>query len=137
MVSMMTETAGLVVAAEDGRAVGADDVALDDGLDALAGDDRVHVRAHHDGVGACDGAGEARDDVAGVAADGRARVVDEDLGAHLLAELFDALGHLALLARDRVYLDEFEQKVFDALLVDHAVLLGGENNLSQSDKCLK
>ena len=112
--------ARLVVAAENGRAVSADDVALDDGLHALAGDDRVHVRAHHDGLGAGERAGEARDDVAGVAADLAPSAVNLYLGAQLLADLFDALGDLALLARDRVDLDEFEQKVFDALLVNHS-----------------
>src|SRR5919198_441731 len=116
----------LVVAAEHGRAVGADDVPLDDGLDTSAGDDRVHVGAHHDGLGVGDRAREARDDVAGVAADLLPGVVDLDLRAQLLADPFDALGDLALLARDRVYPDEFEQKVFDALLINHLPSAAGD-----------
>jgi hypothetical protein len=77
------------------------------------------VGAHHDGLGARDGAGEARDDVARVAAHLLARVVNPDLRAHLFAILLDALGHVALLARVAVNLYEFEKKILDALLVNH------------------
>ena len=92
------------------------------------------MRRHHDGLGRGEGAGEARDDVAGVAADLRARFVDEDLGAQLFTVSLDALGHVALLARDRVDLDEFEQKVLDALLINHASLLGRKVSALQPDK---
>ena len=112
--------ARLVVAAEHRGAVCAYTVTLDDGLDAATGDDRVHVRAHHDGLGSGERARKARDDVAGVAADLRACVVNLHFRAHLLAECTDALGHVALLARDGINLYEFEQKVLDALLINHS-----------------
>ena len=44
----MIATPGLVVAAEHRRAVAADDVAVDDGRDAVAGLDGVHVRAEEE-----------------------------------------------------------------------------------------
>jgi hypothetical protein len=118
--------AGLVVAAEHGRAVRADDVALDDRLDALARDDRVHVGGHHDRLGPGDGAGEARDDVARVAAHLLPGVVYLDVGAHLFAVLLDALGHVALVPRVAVNLYEFEQQILDALLVNHVASVAGD-----------
>src|SRR5262249_46924821 len=70
--------ARLVVTAEDGRAVGADDVTLDDGTDALAGHDGVHVRAEeerrHRGV-----AGDVRDQVPHLAVYGARSVVEADV----------------------------------------------------------
>ncbi len=74
----------LVVAAEHGRAVGADDVAFDDRLDAFSGDHGVHVRGEQERRGGA-GALHAREDVAGRAADDRTGVV----GPHLGAELFE------------------------------------------------
>ncbi len=109
----------LVVSAEDSRAIGADNVALDDRLDAFARDDRVHVRAHHDRRRARNRAGKPSDHVAAVAADFFASVVNLDLRAHLLAVLLDSQRHLALFARVTIDLNEFEQKILDAFLVDH------------------
>ncbi len=111
--------AGFVVATQHGRAIGANDVAFNDWFHAFAGNDRVHVRAHHDRLGIGNRAREARDDIAGVAADGTASVVDLNLRAHFLAVLLEALGDIALLARVAVYLHEFEQKILNAFLVDH------------------
>src|SRR3989442_509610 len=70
--------AGLVVAAEDRGAVGADDVVLDDRLDALAGGDRVHVRAEEE-RGRAGGARQVRDQVARLAPERRARAVEAHL----------------------------------------------------------
>src|SRR5881398_2837507 len=53
-------------------------------------------------------AGKARDDIAGVAADLLAGIVDFDLRAHLFAVLLDALRHVALFARMAVDLHKFE-----------------------------
>ena len=111
--------ARLVVAAEHGRFVGADDIAFDDRFDAFAGNDRVHMRAHHDRRSVRNGAGKARDYIAAVAADRTAGVVNLNLRAHFFAVFPEALGDVALLARVTIDLHKFEQQVLDAFLVDH------------------
>src|SRR5436309_1658258 len=69
------------VVSEDRGAVGADDVGLDDRLDALTGDDRVHVRAEEERGRVAGGARQVRDEVARLAAERRARAVEAHLGA--------------------------------------------------------
>src|SRR2546430_12200277 len=90
--------ATLIVAAEDRRAVGTNDVAFNDWLNAFAGNDCVHVRAHHDRLRVRKRAGKTRDDVAGVAADRFTGSVDLALSAHLFAVLLDSLRDVALFA---------------------------------------
>src|SRR5205807_7889324 len=106
--------------AEHGGFIGANDVAFDDWFDAFARNDRVHVRAHHDGFSARNRAREARDDVAGVAVDFFSGVINLHLRSHFFAVLLDAFGHLAFFARVAVDLHKFKQQVLDTFLVDHS-----------------
>ena len=92
-------TARLVVAAEHRGAVGANDIAFDNRLDAFTGHNGIHVRAHHDRVGVRNRTGETRDDVAGIAAHCTAGIVNLDLGAHFFTVFLDALGDIAFFAR--------------------------------------
>src|SRR5260370_32524236 len=92
-------TAGLVIAGEHGRFIGADDVAFDDWLDAFTGNNGVHVRAHHDRIGARNRARETSDDFAGVAADCLSGVIDLHLRPYLFPVFLAALGAVALFAR--------------------------------------
>ena len=57
---------GLVIASQDGGAVGADDAVLYDGLDSFAGLHTVHVGGEHNG-GGLNGAGEISHQVARIA----------------------------------------------------------------------
>src|SRR6266498_3712322 len=91
--------AGLIVATQDSRAVGANDVAFDNWFDAFTGNDRIHMRAHHDRCGAGNRARKTRDDVPAVAANLLSGIVDLDLSAHLFAVLLKALSDVAFLAR--------------------------------------
>src|SRR5437868_1094496 len=109
----------LVVAAEDRRAISANYVAFDNRLDAFAGNDRVHMRAHHYWLCAGNRACESRNNIAAVAANLFAGVVDLNLGAHFFAVLLNALGDVAFFARVAVDLDELKQKILNTLLINH------------------
>jgi hypothetical protein len=87
---------GLVVAAEYRGAVGADDVAVDDGSDVFPRHHRVHVRAQQERRHIGSGAREARQHVAGVGAHARTGVVDLDGGAHAGEDLLQTPGDGAL-----------------------------------------
>src|SRR6185503_15300622 len=113
------DAAGFVIAAQDGRAVGANDVAFNDWLDAFAGDHGVHVRAHYDRFSALDRARKAGNNVAGISADLLTRVVDFHQRAHFLAVLLDAFSDLALFARVAIDLHKLQQQVLDSFLVNH------------------
>ncbi len=101
--------ARLVVAAEHGRAVAPDDVAFDDRPDALARDHGVHVRREEERRRG-DRARDAREHVAGRAADLGARVVDPDLGAEVAELAREPLGHAVLLPRMAVDADQLEEE---------------------------
>src|SRR6185436_12557619 len=109
----------LVVAPEYRGAVGADDVALLDGLHALARLDRVHVRAEKERR-RVDGAGHVRDEVPGLALHLRARVVEADGGAERLELAGEPLRDAPLAAREAVDADQLEEQPFQAGRVDHA-----------------
>src|SRR5262245_36443804 len=110
--------ARLVVAAEDGLPVAADHVVLDEGADALARADGVHVRAEEQRrrVG---GAGDVRDQVAGLAADGDAGVVEPDLRAELSELAGEARRDPALAAGEAVDPDQLEEERLQPRTVDH------------------
>ena len=128
--------AALVITAEHGRFIGANDVAFDDWLDAFAWHDRVHVRAHHDGLGVVNRAREARNYVAGVAGDFFAGVINFNLRSHFFTVALNALGDLAFFSRVTVDLHKFEQKILDAFLVDHSSSEGvsGSSNPTTSSR---
>ena len=110
--------AGLVVAAEDGPAVAADDVALDDRAHAFTGDDGVHVRRQQQGRGACDRAVDAREEVAGFAADLRAGVVEPRLRPERVQLASQAERDRAFLPGMAVDADEVEEEREQALAGD-------------------
>jgi len=110
--------AGLVVAAEDRRAVGADDVVLDDRLDALAGDDRVHVRAEEE-RGRVGGARQVRDQVARLAAERRPRAVEAHLRPQPGELAREPRGDPSLAARVAVDPDELQEERLQARGLDH------------------
>src|SRR4051812_22705709 len=80
------------------------------------------MSAHHYGLGTRYRAGEPGNNIAGVAADLFAGIIDFDLCTHLFPILLDAQGHIAFFARMAVNLDKLEQKILDSLLVDHQLL---------------
>ncbi len=85
------------------------------------------MRAHHDGIGSGNRSRKTRDDVATVAADCGAGVVNLDLRAHPFAILLDALGDVAFFARVTVDLHKFEQKVLNPFLIDHRSSMNRES----------
>ncbi len=100
--------AGLGVAAEDGRAVGVDQVAIDQGLNAAAGLDSVHVGAEEEGLAAVAYAG---DDVA------------VSVLPHVRAERLQAAAQVMreglLLPGGTVDAHEVEKSREEAVAVDH------------------
>src|SRR5213080_4485997 len=125
-------TATLVITTEHGRFIGANNVALDDWFDAFAGNDGVHVRAHHDRFSVRNRAREARNDVAGVAADFFSGVINLHLRSHFFTVAFDALGNLAFFARVAVDLHEFEQEILDTFLINHRASGSGQSQIANS-----
>ena len=99
----------LVIAAEDGRAVGEDDAVADLRLDAHIRADGVHMGAEHQPVAAA--VGEAGDQVVVLVAH------------HLAAERGEALGQVIgdglLLARWAVDGDQVEKGLDKARFIDH------------------
>src|SRR5437660_234882 len=89
-----------VVAAEDTGAVGADHVAVDDGTNVVGGRHGVHVAAQQERRDVGRGPRKMGDEVAGVAADLVAGVVDLHAGAHALEDGREPLGHVALALGD-------------------------------------
>src|SRR6266571_342508 len=92
-------TATLVITTEHGRLIRSNDIAFNDRFDAFAGNDGVHVRTHHDRFSALNRASEARNDVAGIAADFFVGVVNLNLRSDFFAVLLDLLSYLAFFAR--------------------------------------
>ena len=117
------DDSGLVVAAEDGRAVGADDIAVDNRLNALAGQNRVHVAAEHQRF--CRfGSRQGGDEVAGVAAHFFAGVVKLDRKAERFQLFFHVGGEFSLLAGragDFGHLDELVHEALRCQIFVHAV----------------
>ena len=113
----------LVVAAENGRAVGADDIAVNDRLDAFAGKDCVHVAAEHQRFRRF-GSRQGGDEVAGVAADFFAGIVELDLEAERLQFLFHVGGELGLLAGgagDSGHLDKLVHEALRCQIFVHSI----------------
>ena len=102
--------ARLVVAAEDRRAVAADDVAVDDRLHALAGDDGVHVRREQQRRRRRAVPRTRASRLPGRAADLGAGVVEPDLGPELAQLARQALGDRALLPRMAVDPNQLEEE---------------------------
>src|SRR5256885_14322022 len=118
--------ARLVVAAEHRGAVRADDVAIEDGTHVVGGRHGIHVAAQQKRRDAGRRARKARDEVAGVAADLVAGVVDLHGGADTLEDRGEALGDVALAlghAGDAHQLEE---------LVTQTLAIHGKNFLSQA-----
>jgi hypothetical protein len=109
----------LVVTAQHGRAVGPDHVGVDDGTDVLAGDHGVHVCGEQERRRIRYRPRDAREHVAGVAADLVARVVDRDRGAQTLERRDEPLGHPSFTTREAGRTDEIEELVDEALAMDH------------------
>jgi hypothetical protein len=118
--------ARLVVAAEHRAAVRADDVAVDDGADVVGGRYGVHVAAQQERRDVGRRPRKARDQVAGVAADLVARVVDLHGGAQPLEDRGEALGDVALALGHAGNTHQLEELVTQALAVH------GKNFLSQA-----
>ena len=114
--------ARLVICAEDGRAVGADDAVRENGLDICARLDAVHVRREHDGRYPCDCTFESCDDIARAAAECPARFVLVNLCRTERAQTCcQQIGDLTLVERGAADGDESEEIVQDAFLVNHDV----------------
>ena len=107
--------AALVVAAQDGGAVGVDDAAADLRLDPVAGDHGVHVGGEHHGLPL---AGQTGEDVEAVGVVGLARLVGDGLQPQLLQHLAQALAHGLLVAALAVDLYELQKFLEQPLLVD-------------------
>ena len=109
--------AALVIAAQNGGAVGIDHAVADNGIDANAGDHGVHVGGEHDGLPLSRQAGK---DVEAVGAEGLAGAVSGYLqpqGRQHLHQLFPHFSLVSAFAVDLYKLQEFVEK---AGLVDHS-----------------
>ena len=113
--------AGLVVAAEDGRAIGADDAILPDGMDIRTGLHAVHMSRQHDGrsvlLPLC--RGEIRDEIAAVATDCLTGLILMDNAAELLKALRQEVADFTLIVRRATDADEFEKLSQHALFINH------------------
>ena len=121
----------LVVAAEDGGAVGLDHVALRDGPDVLAGHHGVHVGAQQERRGRRCGSRNTGEDVAGVGADLAAGVVHFHLRAERFQRGDETPGHRRLAARGTGDLHQLHELRHHALAIDHAVSLKKRSNHSR------
>ena len=114
----------LVVATEHGTAVGAKNIAFEYGNDAFARHHRIHMGREQKGTGGGRGPREACNQIADVAADFLARVVDGDRRAQVLHLAFEAHGDVVFFARQTVDFYQLDEQVFDAFLVDQTINLG-------------
>src|SRR5262249_5199436 len=118
--------AGLVVTSQHGAAVGADDVAVDHEADLLRRSHGVHVGREQEGRRAGLGPGEAREEIAGLAANLLPAVVHFARGAHALEDALEPPGDgpfAACQARDPRQLEELVPDaawINDAGRIDHA-----------------
>ena len=122
---------GLVVAAEDGRAIGADDAILPDGMDIRAGLHAVHMSRQHDGrpvlLPLC--RREIRDEIAAVAAQGLTGLVLMDGTAEFLQALCQEVADFTLIVRRAADADEFEKLSQHALFINHFFVFHLDNLL--------
>ena len=110
--------AALVVAAQGGGAVGADDAALNDGVDVAAGLDLIRVGHEADGI-AGQGAGDVGHQVFAVAAVGLAGLVDAVGDAALREVALQPLHHGQLPFGGAEHLDHLQETALQTLLRDH------------------
>ena len=105
--------AALVVAAEHGGAVGAQDIAVEDRHDAFAGNHRVHMRGKQQRLarqGRC--RETSRSDCRHCRRPFRRRRRSTTLGAEFFQLALEAHGDVVFLARQAVDLDQFDEKIF-------------------------
>ena len=102
----------LVVTAEHGSAVGADDVAVDHRLHAFARNDGVHVGAQKQRRHALASAVEMADQIAAVAVDFLGGAIEAAAKARALQFAYEPQRDVAFAARERVDLDEFQEQLF-------------------------
>ena len=105
---------GFVVTTEDGRAVGADDIAVNDRLDAFTGKNCVHVAAEHQRFRRF-ASRQGGDEVAGVAAHFFAGGVELDRKAERLQLLLHVSGEFSFLAGGAGDFGHFDKLVHEAL----------------------
>ena len=110
--------AALVVAAQGGGAVGADDIALDDGVDMVAGLNLVGVGHKADG-GAGQVAGNIGHDVAAVSAVGFAGLVGPDGDTPLREVALQPVGHGSLTLGRAVDLDHLQETCLQTFFRNH------------------
>ena len=112
---------GLVVGTENGRAIGADDAILPDGMDIRAGLHAVHMSCQHDGrpvlLPLC--RREIRDEIAAVAAQGLTGLVLMDGTAEFLQALCQEIAHLALFVRRAADADKLKEFLEYTFPIDH------------------
>jgi len=108
----------LVVAAEHGGAVGADDVAVDHRFHAFARNDGVHVSGQKERSHALAGAVEMADQIAAVAVDLVGGAVEAASKARALQFAHEPQRDVAFAARERVDLDDFQEQLLQTRMID-------------------
>lgn len=113
--------AGLVIAAQDGVAFRSEDAVFEDGLDALAAFDAVHVRGERDGGKARGIAVPDGDEIAAVSAiDGAVIVFGDFRSAEAFQLLLQIFADLALAFARRIHRDELGEGAFHSFCIDHS-----------------
>ena len=115
--------AAFVVAAEHGGTVGAQDVTFEDRYDAFAGDHCVHMRGQQQRLARRRVTGKLGEQIADVAADFLAGVIDRNRRAKFFHLPFKAHGDVVFVPRQAVDLDQLDEKILQSLSIYHNGLL--------------